>query len=71
MTKQIKDPQCFNQHMSYLLPMGNHMSGWMILYHLTPIPLPNETENNFINTGESEAVMKRLCTQVSTSFYNS
>ena len=51
--------------------MGNHVTGWMMNYHLTPIPLPNETENNFINTGESEAVMKRLCTQVSTSFYNS
>jgi hypothetical protein len=51
--------------------MGNHMSGWMILYHLTQTQPHSETENNFINNGESEAVMKRLCTQVSTSFYNS
>ena len=49
--------------------MGNHVTGWMMNYHLTLIPLPNETENNFINTGEK--FMKRLRTQVSTSFYNS
>ena len=44
--------------------MGNHVTGWMMNYHLTPIRLLSETENNFINNGESEVVMtKRIDTQ--------
>ena len=40
--------------------MGNHVTGWMMNCPQIPIQLPKETENNFINDGESETVMKRI-----------